>query len=100
MLLISLLTLATAALATPFKRSGGLAVKLLTPTTSVNSIEDLTLVAEVTNTGTEDVKVLKYGTVLDDQLPTRAFTVTKDGVDVPFTGIRVSGSMNTHLLYF
>ncbi|KAF4583597.1 hypothetical protein EYR38_002352 [Pleurotus pulmonarius] len=95
MLLFSILTLglASAALATPFKRSGSLTVKLSTPATAVNSIEDLTLVAEVTNTGTEDVKVLKYGTVLDDRLPTRAFTVTKDGVDVPFTGIRIQVSL-------
>ncbi|KDQ31697.1 hypothetical protein PLEOSDRAFT_1081187 [Pleurotus ostreatus PC15] len=95
MLLFSVLTLglASTAFATPFKRSGGLTVKLSTPTTSVDSIEDLTLVAEVTNTGTEDVKVLKYGTVLDNRLPTRAFAVTKDGVDVPFTGIRIQVSL-------
>lgn len=83
------LGLAGAALASPFKPSGGLSVKLSAAAVSVESIDDLKLVAEVTNTGSEDVKVLKYGTVLDDKLPTRVFTVTKDGSTVPFTGIKV-----------
>ncbi|KAF4575387.1 hypothetical protein EYR40_004868 [Pleurotus pulmonarius] len=87
------LGLAGAALASPFKRSGGLSVKLSAPAASVGSIDDLKLVAEVTNTGSEDVKVLKYGTVLDDKLPTRVFTVTKDGSAVPFTGIKIQLSL-------
>lgn len=84
------LGVAGVALASPFKRSGSLSIKLSAPAASVGSIDDLKLVAEVTNTGSEDVKVLKYGTVLDDKLPTRVFTVTKDGSSVPFTGIKVS----------
>ncbi|KAJ8698880.1 hypothetical protein PTI98_005541 [Pleurotus ostreatus] len=87
------LGLASAALASPFKRSGGLSVKLSAAAVSVESIDDLKLVAEVTNTGSEDVKVLKYGTVLDDKLPTRIFTVTKDGSTVPFTGIKIQLSL-------
>lgn len=80
--------LAGSALATPFKRFDGLTVKVSGPASSVNSIDDLSFTASVTNTGAEDVKILKYGTVLDS-LPTRSFTVTKDGADVDFTGIQV-----------
>lgn len=80
--------LAGSALATPFKRFDGLTVKVSGPASSVNSIDDLSFTASVTNTGAEDVKVLKYGTVLDS-LPTRSFTVTKDGEEVDFTGIKV-----------
>ena len=43
----------------------------------------------MTNTGSEDLKVLKYGTVLDSELPTRSFTVTKDGRMAKFTGIKI-----------
>ncbi|KAJ8519700.1 hypothetical protein ONZ45_g3414 [Pleurotus djamor] len=87
------LGLAGAAIASPFKRSGGLSVKLSSPSNTVDSIDALKLVAEVTNTGAEDVKVFKYGTVLDDKLPTRAFTVTKDGSAVSFTGIKIQVSL-------
>jgi deuterolysin len=85
---LSLLLLAGSALATPFKRFDGLSVKVSGPSASVASIDDLKFTAEVTNTGAEAVKVLKYNTVLDN-LPTRSFTVTKDGAAVPFTGIKV-----------
>lgn len=57
--------------------------------TSVHSIGEITVVASVTNTGSEDVKVLKYGTVLDGDLPTRSFVVSKDGAEADFVGVRV-----------
>lgn len=43
----------------------------------------------MTNTGSEAVKVIKYGTVLDSDLPTRSFKISKDGVAADFTGIKL-----------
>lgn len=48
----------------------------------------------MTNTGSESVKVLKYGTVLDAGMPTKSFKITKDGAEAKFTGIKVSGNYN------
>ncbi|KAF8885804.1 Deuterolysin metalloprotease family-domain-containing protein [Infundibulicybe gibba] len=96
MLTLSYLTLslAVAVLATPTKRFDGLSVKLTGPSDSISSLNDLKLTATVTNTGAEDVKVLKYGTILDDKMPTKSFTVTKDGEAIPFTGIKLSVSLD------
>ncbi len=80
---------AAATFASPFKRFDGLVVSLSGPATNVSSVDDLKFTASVANTGTDDVKIFKYGTILDDLLPTRSFTVTKDGEPVPFTGIKV-----------
>lgn len=77
-------------LASPrYKRASELVVELSGPSGSVNSA-DLVLTASITNTGGQDVKVLKYGTVLDD-LPTRSFVVSNDDTqsEVPFTGVKV-----------
>jgi deuterolysin len=87
------LALASTVLGGPFKRLEGLTVELSGPSTSVRSIDELKLTASITNTGTESVKILKYATILDDKLPTKAFTVIKDGAIVPFTGIRVSAHL-------
>ncbi|KAL0071166.1 hypothetical protein AAF712_001726 [Marasmius tenuissimus] len=83
------LVLAGAALAGPMKRDGALSVELSGPA-NVASVDDLKFSATVKNTGNEAVKILKYATILDETLPTRSFKVTKDGEDVPFTGIKVS----------
>lgn len=85
------LSLFGTALATPFKRADSLTVSVTGPSGSVSSIDDLKFTASVTNNGAEPVKILKYGTILDDKLPTRSFTVTKDGQEVNFTGIKVRG---------
>ena len=61
---------------------------LLAPET-VDSIDEIKIKAEVTNIGFEDIKVLKYGTVLDGSNPTRSFVVSKDSIDASFTGIKV-----------
>lgn len=61
-----------------------------TAPTSVHSIDDIKVTAAVTNTGSEAIKVLKYGTVLDGDMPTRSFAVSKDGVHADFTGIKIS----------
>lgn len=84
------LLLAGSILASPHSgRSDGLAVKLVGPASNVHSVDDLVFTAHVTNTGPETVKILKYGTILDS-LPTRSFTVTKNGTDVAFTGVKVN----------
>ncbi|KAK0189988.1 hypothetical protein F5146DRAFT_647057 [Armillaria mellea] len=80
---------ATATFARPYKRSDGLTVDISGPGSRVSSIEDLRFTATVTNTNAGDVRVLKYGTVLDG-LPSRSFSVTKDGVPVDFTGVKLN----------
>ena len=50
---------------------------------------DIKVTAAVTNTGSEALKILKYGTILDGDLPTRSFTISKDGVEADFTGIKL-----------
>ncbi|EPQ52527.1 Metalloprotease [Gloeophyllum trabeum ATCC 11539] len=91
MLCLSLVTLSLGALAlaSPAKRAQALSVSLTGPT-SVESIDELKLTATVKNTGAEEVKILKYGTVLDADTPTRSFVISKDGVAANFTGIKIS----------
>ncbi|KAG6879640.1 hypothetical protein C0992_000275 [Termitomyces sp. T32_za158] len=88
------LSLASSVLAGPYKRFEGLTVELQGPAATVNSVDDLILTATVTNGGAESVKLLRYGTILDTQLPTKSFKVTKDGQDVAFTGIKLSVSLS------
>ncbi|KAK7436844.1 hypothetical protein VKT23_014486 [Stygiomarasmius scandens] len=87
------LVLASTAAAGPLKRYNGLSVSLAGPAADVSSLDELKFSASVTNNGAEDIKVLKYGTILDSELPTRSFTVTKEGAEVAFTGIRLSVSL-------
>ncbi|KAK7449289.1 hypothetical protein VKT23_013432 [Stygiomarasmius scandens] len=87
------LVFASTALAGPFKRTSNLVVNVAGPSANISSVDDLKFTASVTNNGLESVKILKYGTVLDDGLPTQSFGVTKDGAEVPFTGIRVQVSL-------
>ncbi|KAJ7063892.1 Metalloprotease [Mycena amicta] len=79
--------------AVPHERAGGLSVAISAPTASLDSIDSLVLTAAVTNNGAEDVRVLKYGTILDADLPTRSFTVTRHGTVVPFTGVKLTVSL-------
>lgn len=88
LLIIGLATIGAYAKPT-IRAVGGLEVSLSTPADKVPSVSDLRVVANVKNVGDEDVKVLKFGTVLDNKLPTRSFIVTKDGKEAAFTGIRV-----------
>ncbi|KAK0430154.1 Metalloprotease [Desarmillaria tabescens] len=94
-MLTSFITLALtlSAFASPYKRDTILSVSLSGPASDVTSIDDLKFTATVANTGSESVKILKYGTILDDMLPTQSFTVTKDGDTVNFTGIKISVSL-------
>ncbi|KAI3600512.1 peptidase deuterolysin [Moniliophthora roreri] len=78
--------------------SSALANPLLDPLASVSSVKNLKFTAEVTNNGPEAVKVLKYGTVLDS-LPTRSFTVSKDGTPVNFSGVKLSVALNNDNAY-
>jgi len=75
-------------LATPHKRANGISVDVAAPS-AVDSLDILRLTATVRNNGPETVRILKYGTVLDDKLPTQSFVVTKDGAPVNFNGIKV-----------
>ncbi|KAK0441460.1 Metalloprotease [Desarmillaria tabescens] len=87
------LALALSAFASPYKRDASLSVSLSGPASNITSIDDLKFTATVANTGSNSVKILKYGTILDDILPTQSFTVTKDGQTVEFTGIKISVSL-------
>uniref|UniRef100_A0A0W0FW62 Neutral protease 2 n=1 Tax=Moniliophthora roreri TaxID=221103 RepID=A0A0W0FW62_MONRR len=78
--------IASSALANPVKRADGLSVKVTGPS------------SKLTNNGPEAVKVLKYGTVLDS-LPTRSFTVSKDGTPVNFSGVKLSVALNNDNAY-
>ncbi|KAF9553538.1 Metalloprotease [Agrocybe pediades] len=79
-------------LASPHKRVEAITVDVTT-SPAVDSVDELKLTATVTNTGAEAVRILKYGTVLDEKLPTKSFVVTKDGQAVKFTGIKLSVSL-------
>ncbi|PFH47136.1 hypothetical protein AMATHDRAFT_43144 [Amanita thiersii Skay4041] len=94
MFALSLLILGLAAvgLANPHKRFHGITVELSGPK-SINTIDDLKLTASVTNAGSEAVKLLKYATILDDKLPTKSFTITKDGSEVAFQGVKIAISL-------
>lgn len=85
-------SLALLANASPLKRASSLSVSVSGPS-EVTSLDNLVLTATVTNSGDETVKMLKYGTVLDDQLPTRSFKASKNGTAVDFTGIKVGSCM-------
>ena len=93
MLSLSLITLGLATIGAYAKHTvravGGLEVSLSTPADKVASVSDLRVIATVKNVGEGDLKILKLGTVLDDEHPTRSFIVSKYGKDVPFTGIEV-----------
>ncbi|KAL1715822.1 Deuterolysin metalloprotease family-domain-containing protein [Schizophyllum commune] len=65
----------------------------LTASSNVSSFQDLRMRALVTNTGTQTLRLLKYQTVLDTDLPTNSFRVTKGDEEVPFTGIRLTISV-------
>ncbi|TFK98451.1 hypothetical protein BDV98DRAFT_533901 [Pterulicium gracile] len=68
--------------------TGDLTVKLSAVSSTVSSIDDIILTAVVSNPTSEDIKVVKFGTILDE-LPTKAFKVKKGDADVDFTGIDV-----------
>ena len=106
MLSLSLLTLYLAAIsayAKPMVRAvTGLEISLSTPADKVK-VSELRVVATVKNVRDEDLKVLKLGTVLDNEYPTRSFFVTKDGKQVPFTGVEVCAhsppsALHSHVL--
>ena len=86
------------------RAASGLEVSLSTPTDKVASVSDLRVVATVKNASDKDLKILKFGTVLDAQHHARPFVVSKDGKEVPFTGTEVCTppprpfglSVNTH----
>ena len=62
---------------------------------ALTSIDGLKVSASVKNTGTEDVTIVNYGTVLDNTRPTQSFTVTKGGEEAKFTGLKLHLDMNS-----
>ena len=93
MLSLSLFTLGLAtigAYAKPMVRAAAsLEVSLSTPADKVASLSELRVVATVKNVGDEDLKIIKFGTVLDNEPNTQSFIVTKDVKQVPFIGVEV-----------
>ncbi|KAK0438730.1 uncharacterized protein EV420DRAFT_1486610 [Desarmillaria tabescens] len=94
-MLVALITLGVtpSGFVSQYKRDGGLTISLSGPVTNVTTVDDLKFIATVANTGSESVKILKYGKIVDNILPIRSFTVTKDGETVPFTGIKLTVSL-------
>ena len=90
MSLVALGLVTIGAYATPAARAvGGLEVFLSTPTDKVASASELRVIATVRNVGNEALKVLKFGTVLDDNLRTPSFIIRKDGKEVHFTRVAI-----------
>ncbi|TFK97303.1 hypothetical protein BDV98DRAFT_554139 [Pterulicium gracile] len=87
----SLFAGALISLALVFARPGNLTVELTTrfSSSSVSSVDDIFLTAVISNPTTEDVKVVKLGSILDADAPTKSFKVKRGELDVPFTGITV-----------
>jgi deuterolysin len=56
---------------------------------AVDSVADAKITVAVTNTGSESVKVLKYGTALDAEHATKSFVVTRNGKEAAFSGIKM-----------
>ena len=50
--------------------------------------------ASIANTAKEDVTVVNYGTVLDNNRPTQSFVVTKGGEQAKFTGVKLQLNIN------
>ncbi|TFK98481.1 hypothetical protein BDV98DRAFT_572745 [Pterulicium gracile] len=81
----ALLTFAATALALS---SGDLTVKLSAVSPVVASIDDIILTAVVSNPTSEDIKFVKFGSVLDE-LPTKSFNVRKGDEAVTFSGVEI-----------
>jgi deuterolysin len=93
----SLIALALAAVAIAAPAPGSLKVAV-TSNKSFKSNKDIVLTATVTNPTSEPIRVIKYGTVLDE-LPTRSFQVTKDGKVVDFEGARITPNLKDESSY-
>lgn len=69
------------------KRSPTLTVAITAPSV-VDSVDEVTVTAAVTNHGAQDVHVMKYGSILDDS-PTASFEVAQGSTKAPFRGPKV-----------
>ncbi|KAL1734684.1 Metalloprotease [Schizophyllum commune] len=87
------LGLASTVAAGPMRRSSELSIDISAPE-NVRSLDAMQVTASVTNTGSEPVKVLKAGSVLDNELPTRSFFVSKGDSKVDFSGVKISLAMD------
>ncbi|KAG8828449.1 hypothetical protein FRC19_006547 [Serendipita sp. 401] len=88
--LVSLVAFSSLAATTPLKRAPNLVVSLSTTSPAIESLDGLTLTAK----SDQDIKVLKFGTVIDSKLPTNSFLVSRGTQAVPFTGVQVQLSMS------
>ena len=88
MVFASLFILASSALTLAAPSTGSLKVSV-SASAARSSSKDIVLTAVIENPTKEEVRFIKYGTVADDQFPTRSFLVTKDEKEVNFAGITV-----------
>ncbi|KAK7044460.1 neutral protease 2 [Favolaschia claudopus] len=78
--------------------SGSLRVSLKAVSSSVQSVDDITLTAVVSNPTNEDIRVIAKNNVLDDSA-TSSFTVSKDDNHVLFTGVRTTLDLSADGIY-
>ncbi|KAF5384104.1 hypothetical protein D9615_003344 [Tricholomella constricta] len=78
--------------------SGDLTVSVNVVQASVNSVDDIVISAIVSNPTDSDIRVIAKNNILDNS-PTKSFTVTKDGDDILFTGLRVSFDLTSDSVY-
>ena len=104
MLSLSLIALGLAtigAYATPAVRAvRNLEVVLSTPTDKVAFASELRIVATVKNVGDKDLEVIKFGTVLDDDLRAPSFIIKKGGKDIPFSSFAKVCPYPSHCILF
>ena len=86
---LAFLSVACLARALPHETRGEYSLTVL-PSLTEFDLLTVTVVYDITNVGLEPLKIVKYETILDDQRPTKSFSVFKDGTEIPFTGIEVS----------
>lgn len=91
-LFISLIASAVAVTAAP-----GLSLSIAAPD-SVDGVQNLKLVAKVTNTGTDTLKLLNDPRTVLNRSPTHTFTITNvNGTSPVFTGIMVANTSRSAL---
>lgn len=84
---------ATGALVSSVSSSDALSITLSNAEgQSIKNIDDLRLSAKVTNVGTEPVRVVRFGGILDAS-HTHSFVVKKGGNEVKFVGVIVRSSL-------
>ncbi|KAJ7589099.1 hypothetical protein C8J56DRAFT_30422 [Mycena floridula] len=91
-ILLSFATLALSLSASDLK------VTLKAVSSSVDSIDDIVISAIVSNPTDSDIRVINKNNVLDNS-PTQSFSITKDGEDILFSGVKVTYDLSSDLMY-